>query len=63
MPTSICAYIGACLVSKPRALNWFTMMCSTWLAASLISDANEPVDEATGESRTRMRKPSDDCST
>ncbi len=63
MPTSICAYIGANCGSKPRWRNWLTMMCSTWLAASLISDAKVPVDWATGESRTRMRKPSVDVST
>jgi hypothetical protein len=50
-------------VSIPRALNWLTKMCSTWLAASLIRLANEPVDWATGESRTRMRKPSLEDST
>ena len=44
MPTSIWAYIGASFGSKPRDLNWLTMMCSTWLAASLISDAKLPVD-------------------
>ena len=58
MPTSICAYIGASLGSKPRDLNWLPRMCSTWLAMSLISEAKVPVDCATGESRTRMRKPS-----
>ena len=58
MPTSIWAYIGANFGSKPRSLNWLTMMCSTWLAASLIRLAKVPVDCATGESRTRMRKPS-----
>ena len=36
------------------------MMCSTWLAASLRSEAKLPVDCATGESRTRIRKPSVD---
>ena len=43
-------------------LNWLTRMYSTWVATSLISEANEPVDWATGESRTRIRKPSVDCS-
>ena len=33
-------------------------MSSTWVAMSLISEAKVPVDWATGESRTRMRKPS-----
>ena len=33
-------------------------MSSTWVAMSEISEAKVPVDWATGESRTRMRKPS-----
>ena len=37
-------------------------MYSTWLATSLMSDAKPPVDPVAGESRTRMRKPSDDVS-
>lgn len=33
-------------------------MSSTWVAISLMREAKVPVDWATGESRTRMRKPS-----
>ena len=32
------------------------------MAMSEISEANDPVDWATGESRTRIRNPSVDCS-
>lgn len=58
IPTSICAYIGASFGSYPRDLNSCPRMSSTCVAMSLINDAKVPVDCATGESLTRIRKPS-----
>ena len=62
MPTSICAYIGAYFASKPRLLNSASRMYSTRDAMSPMIETNEPDSEPIGESRTRMRKPSDDSS-
>ena len=59
MPTSICAYIGAFFGSSPRRLNSSARMCSTRVPTSLRIEMNEPLDEPTGESRTRMRNPSE----
>ena len=58
MPTSIWAYMPASFGLSLRALNSRTRMYSTWLAMSLSNEENVPVLVATGESRTRIRKPS-----
>ena len=42
MPTSICAYMAACLVLMPRWPNSRARMCSTWLATSLSREENAP---------------------
>jgi hypothetical protein len=62
MPTSIWAYIGAAFGSKPRFLNSAARMCSTRVATSPMIETNDPVEEPIGLSRTRIRKPSEDCS-
>ncbi len=58
MPTSIWAYMPASFGLSLRALNSRTRMYSTWLAMSLSRLEKVPVLVATGESRTRIRKPS-----
>ena len=58
MPTSICAYTGDDLGSRPRFLNWAPSRCSTCIATSPMRLENVPVAWATGESRTSTRNPS-----
>jgi len=48
------AYIGAFFGSRPRRLNSSARMCSTRVATSLRIEMNDPVDDPTGESRTRI---------
>jgi len=63
MPTSAWEYSPASFGSNPRALNSRARMYSTWLAMSFSRLENVPVVVATGESRTRIRKPSVSSST
>ena len=58
MPTSIWAYMPASFGLSLRVLNSRTRMYSTWLAMSFGGEEKVPELVATGESRTRIRKPS-----
>ena len=58
MPTSAWEYTAAYLVLMSWLSNSRAKRCSTCAAMSTIKLAKEPLDCETGESRTRMRKPS-----
>ena len=62
MPTSIWAYIGAVVGSRPRALNSSARMPSTRDATSPMIDLKLVPAVPMGESRTRIRKPSGEVS-